>query len=153
MFKVSYLTYNSKVVVETNNGLEHHVHDVDDEYENNPSAVFIWTDEMTKIIKKYEKMHKKPNFTLRLLNEANIFLSRKPTKIQLYNKCAAMRKKLNPSKNIVNTHQMRQKISEVLESPESEVEGFVPSMMMMVTSRPDFVSSLPPRRVKLSYPP
>ena len=126
MFKVSFLTYNSEVVVETDDGLEHHVHDVDEEYENNPGAVFKWTDEMTSIIEESEKSHNKPNFTLRLLNEANVFISRKPTKIQLYNKCAAIRKKLNPSKNIVNTHQMRQKISEFLETPESEVEGFVP---------------------------
>ena len=65
-FKVSFLTYNSEVVVETNDGLEHHVHDVDEEYENNPGAVFKWTDEITSIIEESEKSHNKPNFTLSL---------------------------------------------------------------------------------------
>ena len=126
IFKVSYLTHSSNVVVETNDGLEHHVHEVDEEYEQNPGAVFKWTDEMTKILEESEKNHNKPNYTLRLLNQANVFISRKPTKIQLYNKCAAIRKKLNPSINIVNTHQMRQKISQVVDAPVSDDEGFVP---------------------------
>ena len=125
-FKVSFLAHSSDVVVETNDGLEHHIHEVDEEYNQNPGAVFKWTDEMNKIIKNSEMNHNKPNKTLRLLNEANVFISRRPTKIQLYNKCAAIRKTLNPTINMVNTHQMRQKIQEVLNVPESEVEGFVP---------------------------
>ena len=126
MFKVSFLSHNSEVVVETNDNMTSHVHDADEEYLNNPGAVFKWTEEMDDIIEESEMNRNKPNFTMRLLNEANVFHSRKPTKIQLYNKCAAIRKTIKPSMNIVNTHQMRQKISEVLETPESEVEGFVP---------------------------
>ena len=81
---------------------------------------------MNAIIKRSEKNHNKPNKTLCLLNETNVFISRRPSKIQLYNKCAAIRKTLNPTINMVNNHQMRQKIYQVLDVPASEVEGFFP---------------------------
>ena len=126
MFKVSFLTRGSDVIVETNDGLMDHLHDEDPEYELNPGAVFKWTEEMNKIIEEGVVNHAKPNVIKRNLNEANLFLSRKPSKIQLYNKIAAVRKRVFPSINIVNTHQMRQRISNVLEIPASEVEGYVP---------------------------
>jgi hypothetical protein len=126
MFKVSFLTRCSDVIVETNDGLMDHLHDEDPEYELNPGAVFKWTEEMNKIIEEGVVNHAKPNVIKRNLNEANLFLSRKPSKIQLYNKIAAVRKRVFPSINIVNTHQMRQRISNVLEIPASEVEGYVP---------------------------
>ena len=56
----------------------------------------------------------------------NVFISRRPTKIQLFNNCAAIRKTLNPTINMVNNHQMQPKIYQVLDVPASEVEGFVP---------------------------
>ena len=46
--------------------------------------------------------------------------------MQLYNKIAAIKKKLFPTHQILNTHQLRQKISELLEVPDSEVDGFIP---------------------------
>ena len=126
MFKVSFLTRCSDVIVETNDGLMDHLLDEDPEYELNPGAVFKWTEEMNKIIEEGVVNHAKPNVIKRNLNKANLFLSRKPSKIQLYNKIAAVRKRVFPSINIVNTHQMRQRISNVLEIPASEVEGYVP---------------------------
>ena len=56
------------MVVETNDGLEHHIHEVDEEYEQNPGAVFKWTDEMNAIIKRFEKNHNKPNKAIHIQN-------------------------------------------------------------------------------------
>ena len=155
MFKVSFLTRCSDVIVETNDGLMDHLHDEDPEYELNPGAVFKWTEEMNKIIEEGVVNHAKPNVIKRNLNEANLFLSRKPSTIQLYNKIAAVRKRVFPSINIVNTHQMRQRISNVLEIPASEVEGYVPYWEIDDENdekEPRFLSSSLQRRIRKNYP-
>ena len=126
MFKISYKTYNSEVVVETNDNLDHHIHEIDESYADKPGSVFKWTDEMNKIIEESIKNRNLPTLTMRNLEAANVFHNRRPTMIQLYNKCAAMKKKVFPAVNIVNTHHMRQKIKDHVEPPECDNTGFIP---------------------------
>ena len=124
--KLSFLSHCSAVTVETVDGIDEHKHEEDPQYEADPGAVFKWTEEMTKIVEDCVRNNQKPNVVKRNLTQANVFGLRKPSKVQLYNKIAAVKKKVFPSSNIVNTHQLRQRISEILEVADSEVEGFVP---------------------------
>ena len=49
-----------------------------------------------------------------------------PSKQQLYNKIAATKKNILPSKSVRNTHELRENIADYLAVPESEIEAFVP---------------------------
>ena len=49
-----------------------------------------------------------------------------PTSQQLYNKIANMKKVLNLSETVENTHDLREKIKEFLEVPDNDIEGYVP---------------------------
>ena len=61
-----------------------------------------------------------------ILNEANVFGVAKPTKTQLYNKIAAMKARIFPSDKILNTHDLRTRVTQHLEVPESDIEGYIP---------------------------
>ena len=48
-----------------------------------------------------------------------------PTKLQLYNKIAAEKKKNGSNEKVTTTHELRQKISQFLNEPIDEFESFV----------------------------
>ena len=91
---------------------------MDPQHAANQGAVFKWTDEQTNVIEHDLKNGRYPNVIQRNLIKANVFGLRKPSKVQLYNKIAAIKKKLFTSHQILNTHQLRQKISALLEVPD-----------------------------------
>jgi len=97
-------------------------------YADQEHSVFKWTVAQNNIIEQCLKVQKnsKPNYIKRLLKKSNAFGLRQPTQLQLYNKIATVKKKLSPSENILNTFQLRQKISECVDIPESEVKGYIP---------------------------
>ena len=68
-----------------------------------------------------------PKVMLRNMRDKNCFSdSDEPTLIQLYNKISHMKKILNLTEHIENTHQMRQKIENHLEVPDNDIEGYIP---------------------------
>ena len=68
-----------------------------------------------------------PKVILRNLREKNCFSgSEEPTLIQLYNKISHLKKIMNLSDHIENTHQMRQKIENHLEVPDNDIEAYIP---------------------------
>ena len=126
--KVSFLSDSLDVIVETLDGLDSHEHEEDPNYADQEHSVFKWTVAQNNIIEQCLKVQKnsKPNYIKRLLKKSNAFGLRQPTQLQLYNKIATVKKKLSPSENILNTFQLRQKISECVDIPESEVKGYIP---------------------------
>ena len=116
--KLSFMSDSPAVTVETIDGVEEHKHEVDPQHAANQGAVFKWTDEQTNVIEHDLKNGRYPNVILRNLIKANVFGLRKPSKVQLYNKITAVKKKLFPSHQILNTHQLRQKVSALLEVPD-----------------------------------
>lgn len=122
--RVSFLSHNSEVTVEGLEDLVEHVHE-EVESLTDTSSNYRWTDEMTKIISTH--VYKKPNQIKRLLKNANVFVGRKlPTQQQLYNKVAATRKQVLPSRSVRNTHELRENIAEYLGEPKTDLEAFVP---------------------------
>ena len=107
---ISLLSHNSEVKGEGFEDLVEHVHEEDLE---SLTSNYRWTDEMTKIISTH--VYKKPNQIKRLLKNANVFVGRKlPTQQQLYNKVAATRNQVLPSRSVRNTHELRENIAEYL---------------------------------------
>ena len=124
--RVSFLSHSSEVTVEGLEDLVEHVHEEDlDILTDTSSSNYRWTDEMTKLISDH--VHDKPNKIMRLLKNANVFVGRKiATKQQLYNKVAATRKQVLPSKRVKNTHELRESIAKYLGEPQTDIEAFVP---------------------------
>ena len=61
------------------------------------------------------------------LRQANIFDGRpEPSMIQLYNKIANVKRVVYKTRDIFTTHDLRQKIAQHLDVPESELEAFIP---------------------------
>ena len=113
-----------EVSVECNIEDETHDHQRDDDVRID-GKLFRWTDEQEKEITKSIKNHVKAAQIERRLNEKNLFQAQKPTKQQLYNKIANTKKKIFKHQSIVNTHDLRQRVSEHLKVPEDDVQGFV----------------------------
>lgn len=59
--KVTFLSHNSEVTVESLEDFTDHVHDEDMENVNNPSSNYRWTAEMNKIVIEGVTNHAKPN--------------------------------------------------------------------------------------------
>ena len=110
--------------METLENVTEHSHEEDTEVERNKSTNFKWSEEATRLIK--EHIHAFPNQILRKLKEANVFTGCVPTKTQLYNKVAATKATVLPSIRVENTHELRQKVAEYLEEPESDLEAWIP---------------------------
>ena len=121
-YKVTYSSTSSSVTVECNMGNETHDHQTDPDH-GDGGNYFRWTTEQTDLIKV--NIHNKPNKILRILEEANAFGAQKPTKQQFYNKHANLKKLAYPYQNILNTHDLRQRVSANLEVPEDDVKGYV----------------------------
>ena len=119
-FQFAFLSTNSEVTVETIEGVDDHIHE-EETPSANSSSTFKWSDEMTKVVMEW--IHAKPNFIKRKLKGLGCKM---PTQTQLYNKMAATKKIVFPSSKVKNTHQLRMKVAEFLEEPESDLEAFVP---------------------------
>ena len=73
------------------------------------------------------KNEARPKVILRNLREANIFDGMsEPNMIQLYNKITNVKNILDKTRDILTTHDLRQKVAQHLDTPESEVEAFIP---------------------------
>ena len=123
-FKVSYLSHCAEVVVETNG--HKHIHEINEEHSKDLHSVFKWTDEQTHMIADALKSFHKPSVIHRILNDANAFNHKKPTKVQLYNKISALKKKVFPKHELINTHQMRQRIMLDADDPIEDDSPFIP---------------------------
>ena len=122
--RVVYPSHNTEVVVETIEGVDNHDHQEDPDFVEEASHNFRWSDEMTDLVE--ENIHYKPNVILRKLKSANVLGRNIPTKTQLYNKMSALKKAACPRMKILNTHELRQSLANLLETPESKMEAFVP---------------------------
>ena len=81
--------------------------------------------EMTNIVMEGVINHAKPKVIKRNLKNANVCGRSLPTKTELYNKIAAVKIKVFPSSKVKNTHELRQKVSEHLNEPASDIEAYV----------------------------
>ena len=124
-YKVSFLSTCSTVLVQAPQGCHNHKHEEDTEFVST-SQNFRWTPSQTNIVVLGVKNEAKPKVILRNLREANAFEGGKePTSHRLNNKIRHCRKVLQHSSQIFTTHELRQKICEKLEVPESDIEGYV----------------------------
>ena len=123
-YKVTYFSTSFDVMVESNDCNEVHIHEEDAEAVEH-SKQFRWTNKQTDIITTGVLNHAKPNVIKRNLNNANVFPGSKPTKVQLYNKIANLKRIVFPSEKITNSHDLRQRVAANLEVPEDELEGYV----------------------------
>ena len=122
---VLFLSTCDTVIVETPQGCTTHKHDEDPDFVSTGQN-FRWTPAQTNIVFLGIKNEAKPKVILRNLREANVFdEGKEPTNQQLNNKIRHCRKILQHSNQIFTTHELRQKICEKLEVPESDVEGYV----------------------------
>ena len=124
--RVLFLCDSSKVVIESVDGVDCHKHDEDPDYVEESATNFKWTDEMEEIVKNGILNHKKPNWIKRDLKDCNVCGRNFPTQTQLYNKIAAMRKKISESTSVINTHEMRNAIAPLLEKPDCDDQAYVP---------------------------
>ena len=112
--------------METLENATDHVHEEDPDFVKNPSKNYRWPKEATKIVIEGVTNHAKPNVIKRNLKNANVLGGKMPTKGQLYNKIAATKDIVFPSSKVKNTHELRQKVSEYLDTPTNDIEAFVP---------------------------
>ena len=67
-----------------------------------------------------------PKVILRSLRDQGCFPDGiEPTKIQLYNKIAHVKKVCNLAESLDNTHELRQKIKQYTSVPENDIESYV----------------------------
>ena len=124
-YKVSYLSTCDTVIVQSPQGCATHKHEEDPDFVWEGKN-FRWTTQQTNIVFLGVKNEAKPRVILRNLREANVFVEGKePTSLQLNNKIRHCRKILQHSSQIFSTHELRQKVCEKLDVPESDVEGYV----------------------------
>ena len=102
-----------------------HVHEKDTDFVNNPSKNYKWSDEASKIVAQGVKNNAKPTRIYKILKESHVLAENLPTKLQLYNKIAAEKKKNGSNEKVTTTHELRQKISQFLNEPIDEFESFV----------------------------
>ena len=125
--KVNFLSNSDAVVVETTEEASDHVHEADPEYTPDGSNMFRWSRSATAIITTGVKNEARPKIILRNLRDANTFDGQtEPTMIQLYNKITSVKKLLDKTRDILTTHDLRQKISQHLDVPQSDLEAYIP---------------------------
>ena len=120
-----FYTHNSEISVETPEDVTDHCHEKNPDVANKGTN-FMWPEEATKIVEEALKNYANQTKIRRLLKESNVFGNSMPTRVQLYNKIAATKPKLFPSSKVTNTHELRLKISELLEEPASDLDASVP---------------------------
>ena len=130
-YKISFLSHCDDVVVETAGGATEHLHEADKDYVPQASKTFRWSREQTEMVFQGVKNEAKPKVIMRNLREANLFEEgNEPTPLQLNNKIQHCRNVIQHSSQIFTTHELRQKVAEMMEEPESEVEGYVAHLLV-----------------------
>ena len=125
-YKVNYMAHCEEVLVETDAGHTDHVHEEDPDYVVKSGKTYRWTSAQTEIVFQGVRNEAKPKVIMRNLRDANVFEEGKePTALQLSNKIQHCRSIIHHTHQIFTTHELRQKINEVLEEPEDEHEAFV----------------------------
>ena len=103
-----------------------HKHENDPQYEK-PGNGFRWSKEATIEITEGIKNMLRPMVILRNLRNKNIFDGKpEPDMQQLYNKIQHIKTKLQKSENILTSHDLRTKLAEHLDVPESEIDSYIP---------------------------
>ena len=88
---------------------------------------YQWSQLATEIIVTGIKNGATPKVILRNMRDKGCFLSAsEPSMIQLYNKISNLKKVLNLTENLCNTHDLRQKIDPHLDVPDDETTAYVP---------------------------
>ena len=101
------------------------MHELDEEYVST-SVGFCWSISATEVVMNGVKASSTPKVILRSLRDQGCFPDGvEPTKIQLYNKIAHVKKVCNLAESLDNTHELRQKIKQYLEVPENDIESYV----------------------------
>ena len=123
--QVAFLSHSQEVTVDSVEDVTDHVHDVDPDFVKNPSKNMRWPDEATAIVLECVQNRQLPAATIKKLKNSNVFGGKMPSMTQVYNKMAASKVIAFPSKSVNNTHELRDKASEYLEQPASDIEAFV----------------------------
>ena len=127
IFKVNFLSNSEGVVVQTTEDSSEHLHELDPEFSPDGTNMFRWPSAATVIITNCVKNDVRPKVIMRNLREANIFDGRpEPSMIQLYNKIANVKRVVYKTRDILTTHDLRQKIDQQLDVPGLEHEAFIP---------------------------
>ena len=120
--KVVFPSKDLDVIVEECNA---HEHILKDDYVDS-NQVYRWSPLATEIIVFGIKSGASPKVILRNMREKGCFTTTpEPSMQQLYNKIANMKKILNLSESVENTHDLREKIKDHLKVPENDIEGYV----------------------------
>ena len=122
--KVVFLSHCSDVQVSYT---EDHKHEEDPNYIDN-GVGYRWSAFATGIIETHIRL--RPKEILRHLRDKNAFDGVEPDMIQLYNKVSHVKKLLLKSEKILTTHDLRRKIAQHIEKPESEVSPYIPYHMI-----------------------
>ena len=131
--KVSFLSNSDAVLVETCEETSDHIHEVDPDYTPDNSNLFRWPAAATAIVMTGCRNEARPKVILRNLRDANVFDGMtEPTMIQLYNKITNVKNILDKTRDILTTHDLRQKVAEHLETPESDIEAFIPFCLSLI---------------------
>ena len=107
---------------------EHGVHEhIEDPDYVNTNTNFQWSKAATDIVIQGIRCGATPTIIRRNMREAGLFdsLDSEPDKTQLYNKISYLKKALKLNEGLENTHELRQKIAEHTQVPESDFEGYV----------------------------
>ena len=103
-----------------------HKHEVDPDFIDF-GVGYRWGKEATDIIITGIKNDARPKVILRNLRDKNVFDGRvEPNMVQLYNKISHLKKCLKQTEKIMTTHDLRLKLAEHLNVPESEHKAYVP---------------------------
>ena len=124
-YKITFHSSTNIVTVDCNMANIAHDHSLKEGEINADGNLFRWNKKQEDIIKDGVKNHAIAKVIYRNLLDANAFDGVIPSKLQLYNKIASIKKKLYKSQNIVNTHDLRQRVCQHDKIPEDELEGYV----------------------------
>lgn len=123
--QVAFLSHSQEVTVDSVEDVKDHVHEVDPDFAKNPSKNMRWPDEATAIVLECVQNRQLPAAVMKKLKNSNVFAGKMPSMTQVYNKIAASKAIAFPSKSVNNTHELRDKVSEYLDQPVSDIEAFV----------------------------
>ena len=107
-YRVVYASSSFEIIVECNDLAEKHIHE---KVSITASKTFIWSQEQLDVIKVGVANNSKPTVIRRNLEQAVLFSDKVPTKVQLYNKIANVKKAQFPYSNISTSSDLRNKIT------------------------------------------
>ena len=90
------------------------------------SSSFQWSKAATDLVAHGIKSGATPKVILRSLRDHGCFVDvQEPSMMQLYNKISHLKKVLDLTESIDNTHELRNKIKEYSKIPDNDIESFV----------------------------